>query len=204
MDQDCKCKRARFIDNSVSIRETFHFAKPDQILKAVQVYCCDFYGSMLWNLYGEQANQLFRSWNTCTKLVWGLPRQTHSYFVDRFLSCGMPSIRSQILSRYAKFVRSLLSSPSKEVAVVARVSATDVSSNTGLNLLNFKLESNLCAVTSPIMKIKEFLFRPMPVPESDEWRIAVLSSYLETRNSLKSSLSNTEFIDNLIDSLCST
>ena len=69
MEYDCKCKKGRFIGNSLSIRETFSFAQPAQILKAVQVYCCDLYGSMLWNLFGEQAGQYYRSWNTCTKLV---------------------------------------------------------------------------------------------------------------------------------------
>ena len=37
---DCKCKRGRFIGNSLSIRETFGYAQPAQVLKAVQVYCC--------------------------------------------------------------------------------------------------------------------------------------------------------------------
>jgi hypothetical protein len=59
-DFDCKCKRGQFIHNSTSIRETFKFAGPEQILQAVNIYCCDFYGSMLWDLYDDQAEQMYR------------------------------------------------------------------------------------------------------------------------------------------------
>ena len=62
LEFDCKGKRGIFIQNSTNIRETFKFADPVQILKAVQVYCCDFYGSMLWDLYGDKAQQLY-SWH---------------------------------------------------------------------------------------------------------------------------------------------
>ena len=93
MSHDCKVKRAKFIDTSTTIRETFSFADPQQIFNAVQIYCCDFYGSMLWNLYGEEAGKFFRCWNTCVKMCWGVPRNTHVYFVDHLLSCGFPSIR---------------------------------------------------------------------------------------------------------------
>ena len=47
MEHDCKCKRARFIDGSTTIRESFEFAKKEQLMNAIQIYCSDFYGSML-------------------------------------------------------------------------------------------------------------------------------------------------------------
>ena len=50
------------------------------------------------------------------KLAWQVPRQTHTYFVDHLLSCGLTSIRLDILARYSKFVRGLMASPSMEVA----------------------------------------------------------------------------------------
>ena len=65
MEHDTKCKKGRFIQESTEVREMFSFANPSQILKAIQVYCGHFYGLMLANLYGEMANQLFRSWSTC-------------------------------------------------------------------------------------------------------------------------------------------
>ena len=125
MNHDCKCKRARFIDNSTTVRETFSFADQQQVLKAVQIYCCDLYGSMLWDLYSDQAEQFYRSWNTCVKLSWDLPRSTHTLFVESFLSCGLPSVRQQVLTRYVKFYQSFVFSSSREVAVVARTVGCD-------------------------------------------------------------------------------
>ena len=55
MDYYSKGKRGRFIGNSTAIRETFKFANPEQILKSIQVHCFDMYGSMLWDIFGQQA-----------------------------------------------------------------------------------------------------------------------------------------------------
>ena len=157
LDFDCKCKRGRFIQGSTSIRETFKFAEPAQILQAVKLYCCDFYGSMMWDLYGDQAEQMYRSWNTCVKLSWEVPRSTHTFLVDGFLGSGLPTVRQQILSRYPKFFRSLLDSPSHEVAVVARLVGNNARTTTGKNLLNLRLETGLNIVTAPLSQIKSQL-----------------------------------------------
>ena len=48
MTTDIRIKRAKFIDKSTEIRETFSFADPVQVLQAVNIYCCDHYGSMFF------------------------------------------------------------------------------------------------------------------------------------------------------------
>ena len=45
MDKDCHGARAAFIAKSVDAREQFAFAKPQQVMKMVQILCCDAYGS---------------------------------------------------------------------------------------------------------------------------------------------------------------
>ena len=70
MDHDAEVKRAEFIDKSVEIRENFGFASPVEVLQALKTYCSSFYGSMLWNLPGDGASQVFNSWNTAVKLAW--------------------------------------------------------------------------------------------------------------------------------------
>ena len=86
MDHDMKCKRARFIENSTEIRETFSFAEPSLVLQAVRLYTGHYYGSMTWDLQSEIAGQLFRSWNTCVKLAFDVPRSTHVYLVQNVLA----------------------------------------------------------------------------------------------------------------------
>ena len=162
------------------------------------------YGSMIWNLFGNQTEQSFRCWNTCTKLSWNLPRSTHSYFVDSLLSSGMPSTRQQALSRYVKFFRSLLSSPSKEVATIARIIGQNAATTTGKNLLNISLESNLCTRSSPLSKFQEVLLKNREAPVEEKWRLSLLQSYLKIRQDQLLNCCDTGYIDNLISSLCST
>ena len=204
MEHDCNCKRARFIDSSTTIRESFEFAKKEQLMNAIQIYCSDFYGSMLWNLFGEAAAKFFRCWNTCAKLCWDLPRDTPVYFVDNLLSCGIPSIRAQVLTRYVKFYRSLMKSPSKEVAVVARMVGNNASTTTGSNILNISLETNLNPKTSPMSKFYDMLHQPVEIPRGSAWRINLLENYMKIREAQRLACDDTSYIDSLIESLCST
>ena len=114
MEQDCKEKRAGYIDRTVSIRETFAFAEPQQVLQAMEKYCGDHYGSMLWQLDGDMAGKYFRCWSTAVKLSWKTPRATRTYLVDHLLAANLVSTRRQVLSRYVKFLHGLLSSSPAE------------------------------------------------------------------------------------------
>ena len=134
MDQDCRIKRAKFIDRTVELREQLHFAHPDQILKAIQVYCCDGYGSMLWSLSSDTAEQFFKAWNTCVKLVFNVPRSTFTYLVEGHFAKEHRSFRNQVLSRYPGFLQNLLSSPSKEIRLLANIVARDPQSTTCKNI----------------------------------------------------------------------
>jgi hypothetical protein len=203
LDFDCKCKRGRFIQNSTNVRETFRFAEPAQMLRAVKVYCCDFYGSMLWDLFGNQAQQMYRTWNTCVKLAWDVPRSTHTFFVDGLLGSGLPSIRQQILGRYPKFFKSLLDSPSLEVAVVARIVSKDAKTITGKNLLNLRIETGVDVASAPLSKSRQ-LFSLVSEPTQANWKFYLLEKYLKTRNDMDTRCEDTEYINDLISSLCSS
>ena len=120
MDTDAKLKRVAFLDRSLKVREQFSFAHPVEALRAVNIYCCDHYGGILWDLQGNMANQYFNAWNTCIKLAWGVPRSTHTYFLE-YLSGGLVSVRTDVPGRYDGFYRSLINSPSREVNILARI-----------------------------------------------------------------------------------
>lgn len=63
MELDAKIKRADFIDKTVNIQETFSFALPKQVIQAIDKYCGDHYGGMLWSFDGQGAGQYFRCWH---------------------------------------------------------------------------------------------------------------------------------------------
>ena len=134
MGKDCQRARATFIRRNIEVREQLSFAQPRQIMQAIQVLCTDAYGSMLWNLSSDQAEQFFKSWNTCVKLVYGVPRSTFTYLVEGFFAADNTSLRNQVLSRYPGFFRNLLNSPSREVRILAGIVSKDPRSTTCSNL----------------------------------------------------------------------
>ena len=96
-------KRAVFIDKSVEVRKMFEWASPAEVLQALKIYCSDFYGSMLWDLGGDKADQVFNAWDTAVKLTWSCPRCTRTYLLQHVLSPDMFSARTDVLGRYGKF-----------------------------------------------------------------------------------------------------
>ena len=203
MDYDTKTKRAKFINNSVDILDIFSFAHPDQVLKAINLYCGHCYGSMLWDLSSECSGKFFRSWNTSVKLAWKVPRSTHTYFVNHFLAANHLSFREQLLIRYVKFFQKLLKSKSAPVQLLANIVARDIRSTTGRNLQLIEKESGLDPWTTNGHHVKEALQRT-PVPAQDMWRLPLLNQFLTRRHELEALLEDTQAINDLIDSLCSS
>ena len=105
-----------------------------EVLRAVKVFAADLYGSNLWRLRGSMAEQVYSAWNTCIKLAWHVPRATHTYFVERLLSCDISPIKTDVLAKYVNFFSSLRKSPSMEVSVLANIVARDIRTTTGSNL----------------------------------------------------------------------
>ena len=204
MEYDAKVKRADFIDKSLDIRDTFGFASPIEILRALRVHCSNFYGSMLWNLAGDGASQVYNAWNIAVKLTWSCPRGTRTYLVQQVLSAEMDSARTDILVRYGKFLTSLKNSPSKEVAMMANLVSRDVRTTTGANLKLIQEASGLPIWGTSQEKLREALRveEAVMVPKCDKWRVPYLSKLLEHRQELYYMGEDVKENDDLINSLC--
>jgi hypothetical protein len=194
--------RANFIENSTEIREMFGFAHPDQVLNAVQTYACHFYGSMLWDLNGDMAGQAFRSWNTCVKLAWRIPRSSHNYFVD-FLASNTPSVRKKLLCQYVTFVQNLQRSKSREVRILGNIVTQDIRSVTGRNIHHIQTVFNLDPRRdhNGLFKLQEVGY---VTPQADEWRLPLLRNLLAQRSDMHVCEEDTTTINQLIESLCTS
>ena len=202
MEMDAKMKRAAFIESSTEIREMFDFAHPDQVLSAVSTYSCHFYGSMLWDLSGSMAGQVFRSWNTCVKLAWSIPRSSHNYFVDG-LAGSLPSVKKKLLCQYVTFASKLATSVSREVRIMSAVFSNDIQSVTGRNLANIEQLFNLDPRREPVGSFKEKMVGH-ETPASDEWRLPLLRKLLNKRREFSACDDETSTLDELIESLCAS
>ena len=176
-------KRAEFIGNAVKVRENFSFAHPAEIINATEKYCSSHHGSSLWDLRGPAAESLYSSWNTNLKLIWNLPRNCHTYFIESVLAPGILSPRVTLMSRFLSFFHSLLSSPSTEVQVLSRLSAHDLRTTLGSNLAHAQAETGLDPWCYGGQRMKDELFRhnKSEVPPSDEWRLPLLEKLLFER-----------------------
>ena len=204
MEKDCHRARGRFISNTIDVREKLNFAHPHIKMKAVQIMCMDAYGSMLWDLGSSSSEQFFKSWNTCVKLAFDVPRSTFTYLVEGFLVSDMASMRNQIMSRYSGFYRKLLNSPSREVRGLVRIVSDDPRSTTCTNM---RLLREKTGMSQPqfysLAKVKAAL--PVKaVPEAEKWRLGLLTNLFKLRSETYHRVEDTRTICAMIDSLCST
>ena len=51
MEKDCQRAKNKFVHKYIDLIEDLNFANPVQKLKAIQAYCCDLYGAMLWDFH---------------------------------------------------------------------------------------------------------------------------------------------------------
>ena len=158
---------------------------------------------MLSPIDSEAVKQLTNCWNTAVKDVWGVPRQTHTVFT-RWLAGGHTSLRDDLLARWPKFLRSLLTGPSPEAAVVARMAAADVRSTTAANN---RLVEEYCgrpALTATTAEVRAALAAQHVMTE-EEWVAAThLTWELQDRDRARLQGLDTSSIQTRIDELCAS
>ena len=101
--------------------------------------------------------------------------------VEGYFAKDRPSLRNQVLSRYPGFFRKLMSSPSKEVRMLARMVASDPRSTTCKNLRYLRERTGL---DQPEVFSSWRIKADMPVqsvPDHEKWRLGLLSKLLEMR-----------------------
>ena len=100
-----------------------------------------------------------------------------------------------------------MSSPCREVNILARVVARDIRSNTARNLRLLETESAGLTWAAPVRKVREALAsRESAVPELDSWRIEYLGRLLEQRDMLvyggEEESEEVRRLQELIDAVC--
>ena len=203
MEQDIKIRTACFISRSVEVREQFAFAHPQQVMRAVKIYCCDAYGSNLWRLESSAATSFFKAWSSCVRRVYFLPLNTFTYLVEGHLAKTSVPLRNMVLGRYPAFLRRLLDSSSTEVRLMAELAMENAQTVTASNLAHLQKLTQLDPVSDSVRSIKMALPVKL-VPEEEEWRLGLLDKLLELRVKRRAAGEDEKAVNAMISSLCST
>ena len=134
MSYDASVKRAILIGKSVEVQDCFRFASAPSVLRALNVYCSSYYGSLAgWDLEGPEAKKFYGVWRLNVLLTHNVPRATHNYFLP-LLAPGAVSAKAEIAGRFVSFFRSLRTAPSHEVVCAALLTARDARTTLGKNI----------------------------------------------------------------------
>jgi hypothetical protein len=201
MLMDTRMRRGAFIGRCLEVQEAFAFAAPSEVLGAIKLYAGDLYGGMLARLDSGPALQLTNCWNTAVKDVWGLPRSTHTVHA-RWLSSGHSSLREDLLCRWPKFLRSLLTGPSAEAAVVARMAAGDARSTTAANNKLIYECTQLSAWSATPGQVRAALRAQEVMTEQQMETAAQLGQELQDRDRLYRAGQDTTEVQRRIEEIC--
>ena len=81
---------------------------------------------MLWDLDSDMTGQMCRSWNTCVKLSFDIPRSTHTYIVENILAPNFLPVKTELMARFVKFYQNLVKSNSLEITLLAGIVSNDI------------------------------------------------------------------------------
>ena len=133
-----------------------------------EIYNGHFTGSSLWDLFGSDAKQLEKTWNISFRVMFGLPRETHQYFVEAL--SGRPHLKTILIKRYLKFIEQIKNSKKTALKNVLTLVENDTRSITGSNLREIMLltKKNTISELSPedaeLIQYKE-------VPDNETCRV---------------------------------
>ena len=132
LKRDLKMKRAEYINRNNEIIQEFSSFHPKTIFHLNKVYNTHFSGSCLWDLFSREAEMLENSWNTSIRLMFDLPLQTHTWYIEPISEST--HLKNILIKRFLTFVQALKSSPKLILTNLFKMISTDVQSVTGSNL----------------------------------------------------------------------
>ena len=168
MSCDLMEKRAVFINRVNELSQEFYFGHPSTKVKINNIFNSYFYGSPLWDLFGKEADRLDKTWNVSQRILLGLPRQAHRYFIEPL--SGGRHIKFLLYERFIKFVKSLESSTKRVLRKTIHTLKRECRSTTGRNMRNLmRLTGNTSVDDLEIGCTRGLVYNE--IPDGEEWKL---------------------------------
>ena len=153
----------------------------EEQFKLLKIYNSHFTGSPCWNFDSNQFSQLTNSWNVNIRVIFDLPLATHCYLMDG-LTNGEHA-KKMIYSRYMQFLKSVSNNRRSALRSLLNITKNTCKSFTGLNLRRILLDTGVKIVPGITSGCSLINYRVYKVPEGEEWRLPLLVSLIEVRDS---------------------
>ena len=178
--QDLLMKRGIFYDKIYSLKQEFGHLHPKIVSDLLRIYGTSFYGSLIWSLKSKECQKLIRSWNVAIKIIWDLPYQTHTMFIEALTN--YPHLQSILHSRYVGFAETLSKSKKFHVKMLFENCKHDLRTITGTNLQY--LQQNYDCLTlldlfSKRYEISNSIVNEMK--EEDVWNVELLEDLINVK-----------------------
>ena len=160
---DLMKKRATFISKLHALRQELGDQHPDVFTKLMYTYTASFYGSNLWDLFGESSASLYSAWNRSIRFSYNLPINSHRYILQEIYNKA--DLKAGLGRRFGKFTNQLQKSDKQEVRFLCSIQKHDVRSTFGRNCSCYN-PNNMCT--------PEF-----ERPEGVEWKVGLIKELVE-------------------------
>ena len=132
LSEDLMEERVTYINRVNGLNQEFYFANSSTKIIINNIFNSSFYGSQIWDLFSDEAIKLETSWNISLRILLGIPRNTHRYFIE--LLSGTPHIMLSLFKRFLNFISSIKNSPKGILNNMLDLIKYDCQSTTGRNL----------------------------------------------------------------------
>ena len=130
--QDMKEKRAQYIQRNNELMQEFSYANSTTKTKINSIYNSHFTGSVLWDLFGHEAQMIYNTWNSSIRNMFRLDRTTHRYLIEPV--SRTPHIKISLLKRFMNFTNKLMCSRKTVAKNLFKIIRHDCRRTTGRNL----------------------------------------------------------------------
>ena len=172
-------KRAIYINKVNEIEQEFHFAHPLTKVKINNIFNSYIYGSVMWDLFGKEAERLEKTWNISQRIMLGIPRNSHRYFIEPLTDTR--HITHSLYKRYLQFINNIKSSKKPSLKKMLDVVKSDCRSNTGRNLRKLMKRLGKSTIDDVSREdLRKLTYNE--VPTGDTWKINMAQEILELKN----------------------
>ena len=195
-------KRARYIQSCNELVQEFSYTCSRTKAYINRVFNSHAYGSVLWNLHGNEANMLYNTWSTSIRRIFQLDRRTHRYLIEPISK--MEHLKCAIQKRFISFTEKLKSSPKIVVRTVNHIIGKDCRSITGENTRRIMLNCGADPVIGPTREdISKKGFEA--VPTGEEWRAHMINELIDMRDGLMDNIDwEPKEVEDTLTYLCTT